>query len=354
MNILLATPFIEPESGGPAAIIQGLEGGLAERGHHVSVAANRNRTALATWRRFSPDGESVIHNFGLWAPLNHQVSVLARRRRLPHVFAPMGMLEPWTLAHKKWKKRAGWWGYQRRDLVKADCLNATAREELEHIRDAGLRLPVALIPYGLNIPETQDIGRSVRHGPLRLLFLSRIHAKKGLLNWVEASQSLADRDWEAVIAGPDEGGYRKAVEAALVKAGLADRFTFTGPVYGAEEKAALFASADVFVLPSHSENFGIVIAEALAHGLPVITTTATPWASLVTEGAGWWVPPSAEGIAEALDAALALDRAQLATLGARGRALVAREYGWSVIIDKHLALYAWMLGQGTKPDFVQE
>ncbi len=124
--------------------------------------------------------------------------------------------------------------------------------------------------------------------------------------------------------------------------GLEDSVVITGEAQG-EMKDALLANADVFVLPSYSENFGIVVAEAMAWGRPVITTTGTPWQEVPEVGAGWWVKPEEEPLAEALAEALGKRPEELEVMGAKGRALVAESYGWSVPAQRILAAYEDLL-----------
>lgn len=113
-------------------------------------------------------------------------------------------------------------------------------------------------------------------------------------------------------------------------------------------KAALYREADLFVLPTFSENFGLVVAEALAYGLPVITTRGAPWADLETYGCGWWIETGMEPLVPALRAAMALSNAERRAMGERGRVYV-RRYDWDVIAAETLALYRWVLGQGERP-----
>ena len=125
-----------------------------------------------------------------------------------------------------------------------------------------------------------------------------------------------------------------------------------GPVYGAAKTHAI-TSADAFLLPSHSENFGIVVAEALAHGVPVLTTTATPWQALESEHCGRWIDDTPEAIAKALDIALSLPDAERAAMGARGRAWMRRDFSWNRIAKGMAEVYAWRLGWGAKPSYSQ-
>jgi glycosyltransferase involved in cell wall biosynthesis len=114
----------------------------------------------------------------------------------------------------------------------------------------------------------------------------------------------------------------------------------------------LYRSADLFVLPSHSENFGLVVAEALACGVPVITTRGTPWEDLVTHRCGWWTPVGVEGIASALKEATRFDDAIRNEMGCRGRALVESKYGWSAVAQQMMQTYRWMLGQRNRPECI--
>ena len=196
--------------------------------------------------------------------------------------------------------------------------------------------------------EPQTIARA---GEITFLSLSRIHPKKGLLELVEACARLKDKNWRVIIAGIDSNGYQAIVEDAVNKANLQQKFSFVGPVYG-EQKTALFAKANVFVLPTHSENFGLVIAEALAHGLPVITTTGAPWAELNTESCGWRIPTGVDALEEALVKAISMPKFKLIEMGLRGRKLIEDRYKWPPIIQKHNALYQWILGTGQRPDFI--
>ena len=127
--------------------------------------------------------------------------------------------------------------------------------------------------------------------------------------------------------------------------GIEDSVVMTGEVVG-EAKDCLLANADVFVLPSYSENFGIVVAEAMAWGRPVIASTGTPWKEVEEAGAGWWIEPAEEALAGVLQEALGKRQEDLDAMGARGRALVGERYGWSVPAAKLVQAYEEILGLG--------
>jgi len=311
-------------------------------------------------KRCEHEQSRLIHDNGLWLPTNHSAAVVARKLGIPLIISTHGMLEPWALNHRAWKKQLAWRFYQQCDLRTARVLHATAPHEAESLRRHGLRQPIAVIPNGVELPELTETAQVSRSGQIAVdvasarrtaLFLGRIHPVKGLLALVDAWGIVRPAGWRMVIAGPDEGGHRAVVEARLSANGLTEQFTFVGPIDG-PEKAALYRSAALFVLPTFSENFGVVVAEALAHGLPVITTHGAPWADLPVHDCGWWIPIGVAPLAEALRAAMALSDTDRADMGARGLAYV-RRYDWAAIAEDMAAVYRWVLGRGERPDCVR-
>lgn len=356
MKILLATPSLLREVGGPAYSVARIDHFLRQAliDTITLTRPSQGGMSLPKPRDGGVFGDAdVVHNFGTWSPFNHRVSVKARHAKIPQVFCPMGMLEPWSLAQKPLKKRIGWMLYQRHDIECSSAIHATARSEAENLRALGIKVPIAVIPRGIDIPTHQPARQSLHRGSSEktILFLSRIHPKKGLLELVQACSRLKTKNWKVIVAGPNTDSYQAVIENAVNSAQLQDRFNFVGPVYG-EQKSALFARADLFVLPTHSENFGVVIAEALAHGVPVITTTGTPWAELNEVVCGWWIPTGATPLETTLSEAISMPNSALAEMGVRGRALVEARYTWPAIIRKHIALYEWLVGGGQRPDFI--
>ena len=293
----------------------------------------------------------LLHGHGVWLPANHTCSKIARDLRLPLVITPHGMLTQWSFHHKHLKKRLAWKIYQKRDLESARVVHVTAMSEGDDLRVLGYKGPLAIISNGVDIPEWKEQPR-IQKEIRTALFVSRIHPKKGLLNLVDAWSRVKPKDWRMVVAGPDEGGYSVVVQRAIREKGLEDVFSLQGPVFG-EDLKELYRRADLFILPTFNENFGIAVAEALAFGIPVITTQGTPWGELVEKDCGWWVPVGVEPLIPALKQATESSMERLREMGKRGRKLVEERYTWPVVAQRMKTLYEWVLGGGATPIFVR-
>lgn len=230
-------------------------------------------------------------------------------------------------------------------LRRATCFHATAVSEYEDIRRLGFSQPVAVVPNGIDVPA---IGKKANRGERVLLFLGRIHRVKGLDLLLPAWKSVQERfpDWRVVIAGNDDeyngaSGYLSELQA-LVRANEIKRLDFVGGLHGSAKRRA-YLEAELYVLPTHSENFGMTVAEALAAGTPAIVSKGAPWAGLETERAGWWVDIGVEPLAGALADALSRSPAELAEMGQRGRDWMQREFSWALVGQRMAATYRWLI-----------
>jgi glycosyltransferase involved in cell wall biosynthesis len=291
----------------------------------------------------------VLHTHGIWQYPSYAARNWKRLGRA-HVMSPRGMLEPWALQYRAWKKLPVWWLRERKNLLSATAVHTTSRQEAQHVRRLGFDGPIAVIPNGVTLPSLDSLPQ--RRGEERtVLFLSRIHPKKGLTNLIHAWREARPPGWKLVVCGIDEGGYINEVLKLVRRFKLEASFTYVPGAYGSE-KDRLFASADLFILPSFSENFGIVVAEALSWGMPVITTKGTPWAELETCKCGWWIEPGAKSLTASICEATSLTDAQRGAMGVRGRALVEENYTWARAATDMKRFYDWILAGGPTPEFV--
>jgi len=387
MRILHIVAGLPPHGGGLSAVVPALCGALAGAGAGIDLAtlggplAGSVAAAAATGVRLHVFQPSCAHAVGYSADLRRHLEPLVRGADLVHIhsnwtfpvwwgchvaarcgkpviWTPHGCLEPVRLRHGAWKKRLAGLCCDNRYLRRAACLHATSTAELDGLRAYGLRNPVAVIPVGADFaaldarpgdPGPALLGEACR-GKRILLFMSRVHPLKGLDWLVAAWAQVADRftEWQLVIVGPDERGYAEVIRRDAQRRGLAERITFCGPLQGAARRAAL-AAAELFVLPSRTENLGIVVAEAAYLGKPVITTQATPWSELAQRGGGWWIPTGSAALAATLAEALALGPAELRAKGADTQAWVAQTFAWPPLARQVLAVYGWILGRSSRP-----
>lgn len=303
---------------------------------------------LRALEAYRPD---IVHLHGLWMHPGRSVLQWQRRNRGAFILSVHGMLSEVALSYSPLRKRLVRMWFQDRVFARAACLHATNPTELAELRRIGLEDPVAVLPIGVADiarpdPAPQPSGRTV-------LSLGRIHPKKGLdvLIRAWAQISAAFPDWTLRIVGPDENNHlaelRKLGEELQVP-----RLSFGGPVYGAARDAEI-AAADIFALPTRSENFALTVAESLMLEVPVISSKGAPWSGLEENGCGRWVDLSPDDFAGALRAMMALPAEARAGMGRKGRAWMLRDFSWPTIGSSFAAVYDWAAGKGPKPPSLQ-
>jgi glycosyltransferase involved in cell wall biosynthesis len=298
----------------------------------------------------------VVHLQGLWRAHFAQAASFACRNGVPVIVTVHGMLHRPALRQRALLKRVGRVVFQDEVFRTAHCLHATAEAEADEIRSFGIDRPIAIIPWGVDIPEHEPADRLDPESPDRprvVLFLGRLHPTKGLDPLLRAWARVIGRfpSWRLVLAGYDAGHYAATLKALAGELRLGDSLRITGPVEGSE-RDWLLAGADLLVLPSPSENFGLVVPEALVRGVPVIATHGSPWASLEAEKCGWWIPVGADALAAALTDALGRPSETLHAMGERGRHFARRRFAWQTVTTSVLDLYAWVRGLAPRPSFV--
>jgi glycosyltransferase involved in cell wall biosynthesis len=380
LRIVHTVASLRADHGGTSRSVPALCSALAELGCEVSIVAQQSPPGIASIAPRHPgvavtlvplrprwagllgghplfrqavrqrlSGNAVLHDHGVWLPTNRAVARLAGPGR-PLVSSPRGMLSGWALSQRRGIKRLAWSLYQRRSLERASALHATSAEEAADLARLALAVPIAVVPNGTELPPEppRPPAEAAASSPPTVLFLSRVHPKKGVIELVQAWAQVRPSGWRLVLAGPGEIGHRRSVRAELDRLGL-DEVELRGPVDD-EDKWQLYRAADLFVLPSHSENFGLVVAEALASAVPVITTRGTPWAEVVERGCGWCIEMSVDALQSVLREATALGREGLASMGERGRRWVESRYAWRSVARDMLRLYVWTAGLGPRPD----
>ncbi len=393
MHIVHTQGIFSPDHGGPTHSLSNYCAGQVRAGHRVSVWAlegfphtspairlpapveshifrSEFPTALGRSRPMrrallqapAPD---VFHLHGVWLRAMHYAAEMARRHRVPSVVELMGMYEPYGLAVKPWRKRLARRWFQDEILHGAQCLHVNSAREGEHLRQLGFKAPIAVIPVGVDL---DGIARTLpgacpgafpelKTRPF-VLFLSRIQEKKGIelllrawaaIRKAEGGRRHAENEL-LVIAGGGEPGYVARCKSIARELGIEDQCRWVGRVTE-PEKIWCYANARFFVLPSHSENYGNAVAEALGCGTPVLTTTGTPWADIEPHGCGWMAEPTLASLSEMLEHALHTSPTDLKAMGKLGAAWCEKSLSLKLVLQNLEQTYAWLRG-GTKPTFV--
>lgn len=278
----------------------------------------------------------IVHINGIWDPQCWLFQKVAQGLGIKVVLSPHGMLESYILQRHPLKKKLALALYQHRALRCVDYFHSTAQSELDQVRKLGYTQPAVVIANGI---ETKDVLPKTEWKAVQnILFLSRVHPKKGIDLLIEAVEQLPANTLQITIAGEGDAAYVEELKQLAIQRKVAHQFHFIGGVYGVQ-KWELYQQSDLFVLPTYSENFGIVVPEALYTGLPVLTTTGTPWQELETENCGWWIDLNVVNLTRTLNEALQLNAEALKGMGMRGRQLVGEKYEIKSVAVEMVKMY---------------
>lgn len=309
------------------------------------LAISRNlRRALAE------SDYDLYHTNGLWMDVNHATCSHARKQGKPYIISPHGMLYPQALAISSWKKKLMLTLGHKRDLQQAACIHVTCKQEMEHCRAFELKQPIAVIPNPVQIPPYLDELRKGTDGIFRIGFLGRFHPIKNIESIIMAWAQLNLPNAELLLYGNGEPDYVASLKSLAHESG-ARNIHFMGFVNGRKKYEAL-AHLNLLCAPSHQENFGMSIAEALLAGTPVMASLGTPWEDLNTRRCGWWRDNSIESLCECIKMAHTMSTDELDEMGIRGRELILESYSSRKVAQMMAELYGWLLDKNETPDFV--
>ncbi len=358
MHVCHIVPSLEERHGGPSKSVRALANAEAALGEQVELLATlepgqppvetaADAAKIQVFPREAPQWLcrstglaaqlnattcDVVHNHALWLLTLRYARNTARRQEVPLVISPRGMLSGWAYEHRRWRKQLAGLFVHPGALHAAAGWHATSPEERDDIRALGFKQPVCVSPNGVPLPADGELAAArtawnelcpaTKTRPVAL-FYSRFHRKKRLRELIDLWLSAPRGDWLLLIVGVAEDYTPAELSAAVAAAGATDRVV----VFEGAGRPPPYAIASLFVLPSHSENFGLVIAEALAAGVPALVTDTTPWSGLAANGCGWCV--SWENYGATLATALSTPAAELTAMGRRGRDWAAREFSWA-------------------------
>ena len=397
MKVLQVVPHIGEESSGPSYSVPGLCRGLAENGvetrlsflgkvperlkgeKYKAISYPQHDKLNLGWSpemlrglREACRTADIIHSNSLWMMPNVYPAWAVKGTKCKLVVAPRGTLAAWSLEKGWLKKKIFGWLLQNQVLRCADMFHATSEKEYEEIRAAGYKQPVAIVPIGMDIPcgnEVKVRGEGEQRF-YRVVFFGRLHKVKAVDRLIQAWELLTKEqevdlhsststsnfnsitNWELVIAGPD-GGIRGELEQ-YIAAHKIPRVRFVGEING-PAKYEFLSAADLYVLPSFTENFGVTVAEALACGTPAIVSKGTPWQGVGDNHCGWWVENDLETLAKTLREAMALSDEERRLMGENGKEWIRRDFTWEGVGAKMKAAYEWLVkpDRAIRPDFIR-
>jgi len=293
----------------------------------------------------------IVHSHSLWMMQNIYPSWESKKNGIPVVISPRGTLSTEAFKRGSIMKSLFWPLIQKPVLKDSTIFHATSNQEKNDIRELGFKQPIAVVPNGIDLPEIKE-NKKDNKTMKKLLFLGRIHPIKGIDNLLIAWQEIQNihKDWTLEIVGPDSYNYLSVLNRITKKLKL-KRVIFSKEIHG-DEKNKKYQSANLFILPSHSENFGVSVAEALSNGIPCIVSKGAPWKILDEKKAGWWIDNSVEMITKNLINILSISTSELESMGLNGKNLVSEEFNWKKVSTMMTEVYLWILTKENKPSFV--
>jgi poly(glycerol-phosphate) alpha-glucosyltransferase len=317
------------------------------------------------FKKFAQLKPDIVHTHGIWMYFSYVNKKYHSLTKTPYIITPRGMLDPWQLRQSFWKdftKKVVLMLYERKHLKEANCIQALCKSEYESIRKFGLKNPVAIIPNGTDLPKfySREDGYDQ---PCRwknddkrktLLFLSRIHVKKGLNNLLEAwALTHPDKhNWQLVIAGETKDrAYMQSLHETARKFNILDTVQFIGGNFG-QNKMTCFIDADAFILPSFSEGLPMAVLEAMSYKLPVVITPYCNLPEAFESGAAIEVDTDARSITAGINKLIASSDQELSVMGNNGHQLVKERFTWQKVAEATTQMYEWIKGRREKPNFV--
>lgn len=281
----------------------------------------------------------ICHFYGGWTYFHFKVVHLAAKLKKKIIIHPLGYYEPWSLEQKKIKKRIAWHLYQKNILSNSNLIHCASENEKKNLLKLNDSFKTIVLPYGI---ENSFIKKNFYKKSIKkkALFFSRIHYKKGIENLIKAWTTINNPDWTLDIMGPvDNEKYLSKLKKMNFEY---KNVSFLKPVYSERKKKILFTKYDFLVLPTYNENFGMVILEALARGLPVLTNHNAPWRDIKVYNAGWYIGESYEDLLSCLKKIFKtnIKKFRKKSFNAIN---VAKNYSWNKLAKDYVNIYKKVL-----------
>ncbi len=282
----------------------------------------------------------IVHIYGTWKPFYIKLFSASKKYKKKIITSPIGALEPWSLSQKKIKKKIAWHLYQKKLILDSDYIHATCQNEKNHLIQLGVdENKIKIIPHGVEVQK--NFVKKFNKEKKNMIFFSRIHPKKGLLELIKVWNKLDHiNEWQLNIYGPvSDHDYLKKINKEIKNKNLENYIKILDPVYDQFKKNYIYKNSDCFILPSRSENFGISIAEALSFGLPVLTTTDTPWKIINEQNAGFVFEFSEKNLLNNLNKLMILNNNQLEIMSSNAFKIIEKNFDKDKVFNEYINFY---------------
>jgi len=332
MNICFVIDNFSPKVGGPYTAIKEITQQLKKNKIKFLIVHKKNFLL----KKKILQNYDIFHVFGGWSLFYVKLCLLALKMKKKLIIHTMGFYEPWSLNQKKIKKMIAWKLYQKKILLKANIIHCASSNEEKNLLKLNRNFKTIVLPFGVNDTFIKNkIKKKLNH---KALFFSRLHHKKGLVELIHAWQIIGNSDWtlDIVGVGDNDDYFKKMLTNIKVK------INFLDPVYDNAEKIKLFSQYDFFILPTKNENFGISILESLSRGLPVLTTTATPWSFIAQSNAGWIINKIQPELRTNLVKIFRMKSDEF-FIKSKNAVKLAKKFRWNLIFKEYMKTYKHLL-----------
>jgi glycosyltransferase involved in cell wall biosynthesis len=385
VNILFGTGSLFKKSSGPyLSLLQTVEAFRA-KGHKVRVIGTRAKSETGDTTAWGANVEAydskgpfslhyapklkrsirksfdadVVSLQSVWLHSNATIAREARRRGTPYMITAHGNFNPRALEFSDWKKRLVKRWFADKLVENATCLHALNEAEYGYVRAYAPEAPICVVPNGIALPDDAERRAAEERAPevkrdlgadKIFLFLGRLHPVKNVDSLIKAWDALGGgrEDWKLVLAGPDDADYTPELRRIVTERGIGDAVIFVGPKFG-EEKNALLAAADAYVLPSHSEGFPMSVLEAAAWRLPAVLSDRCNLPEMARAGAAIETTTDVPSVAKALARVALMSDEDRRRTGDAAQRFVVERYQWNVVVEQLIDVFRWMRGEIDPP-----
>lgn len=337
MRVALIVDSLKAKTGGPSVILKETKTALERKGLNVKIISNdglinsiKRESALKIIRQ-----SDICHIYGGWNYFHIKIFLLAFNFKKKIIIHPLGYYEPWALSQKKIKKKIAWILYQEKILLKSNLIHCASVLEKNNLLRLNNSFNAQVIPYGIS---DDLIKNKINHKKIKkkAIYFSRLHKKKGIENLIKCWNEIGNKDWILDIYGPVHNqNYKKQL---IKMANNNANINFFNPVYSKKKKIKIFDNYDLMILPSYSENFGMIVLESLARGLPVLTTINTPWLSIKKKNAGWVINSSYNHLNSVLKKIFLYSEKEF-TIKSKNAIKLAKKFSWKNVSKIYVNTY---------------